>query len=318
MTFWPSLKGLGLRPVGGPLLIQISLYGIVLYLDLRLLNWYSDFYTAIQHKSAHDFYLQVFAFVAIAVSQAFLLGALSFNSDIYEARLKRFFVERWLSLRGDNNDSPYEKSKLDQRIIDDANLAAEKIAFILPTMIFNIAKALGFLILLSYYPSKITDVIGLTSPLIDQYALCIFGALYLGLQVLVIRMANSWIFKSERIKRSIESRARYKMLARGLSMDGLKDIASIYVGAIVKIRFKVGKAHGLNIFIINLISSASFVVPLLIIFHSYVVDVISFGELMKISATYGGFQSASLYVFNFYKDLFRGLAAIDRLNHFAK
>jgi hypothetical protein len=309
------IKNQGVLNTLGPLLLQLSLYSIVLFLDLRLLNWYNDFYTSIQQKSSHGFFLEILTFASITFSQALLLGIISFNSDIYEARLKRFFAERWVSLQGNSNDSPYEKSKLDQRIIDDANLAAEKIAVILPAMIFNVAKAFGFLILLSFYPSKITDVlVGVSYPLLDQYALSIFGALYLVLQILILRMASSWIYKSERIKRSIESRARYRMLSRGLSMDSLKHIVSKYIGAIVKIRFTVGKAHGLNVFTINLLSAASFAVPLIVIFHSYVADVISFGELMKISATYAGFQGAALYVFNFYKDLFRGLAAIDRLN----
>jgi len=314
VKFIEAIKSRGLIYISTPLFLQLIIYSLVLFLDFRLLNWYSDFYTSIQQKSIESFYFQILIFLFITFCQAVLLGALSFNSDVYEARLKRYFAERWARLRINDEVVPYEKSKLDQRIIDDSNLAAEKIAIIVPTMTFNAAKALSFLFLLSFYPSKVSDFFfGFTCPFLDQYALCIFGALYLALQLFITQRVNVWIFKSERIKRSIESRARYKLLSRGISMYALQFIVLNYVRAVVKIRFTVGKAHGLNIFFINLISSFSIVVPLLIIFHSYVVEAISFGELMKISATYAGFQSASLYVFNFYKDLFRGLAAISRL-----
>lgn len=315
MRFVEVFKSRGFVYISFPLFLQLIFYSLVLFFDFRLLNWYNDFYTSIQQKSIESFYSQILIFLFITFCQAFLLGTLSFNSDVYEARLKRYFAEKWARLRINDAFVPYEKSKLDQRIIDDSNLAAEKIAIIVPTMIFNAAKALTFLFLLSLYPSKVSDFFfGFTCPFLDQYALCIFGASYLVLQLFITQRVNGWIFKSERIKRSIESKARYKMLTRGMNMYSLQFIVFSYVRAVVKIRFTVGKAHGLNIFFINLISSFSIAVPFLIIFHSYVVDAISFGELMKISATYAGFQSASLYVFNFYKELFRGFAAISRLS----
>lgn len=308
------MKFIERKGIIGPLALQLAFYGCVLFFDLQLVNWYEDFYSAIQKKSVSDFYVQLSVFVGITFSQALLLGVLSFNADVYEARLKRFFAERWVEAHKATLEANYEMSKLDQRIIDDSALAAEKIAIVLPTMIFNLCKGFVFLGLLATYPSNLSQSIGLTIPFLDRYGLCVFGFLYLMIQFSIIKLANGWIFKSERIKRKIEANTRYKLLIQGLSPTDLVRLVSRYIKGIVQIRFAVGRAHGINVFILNLISSLAFLVPFALIFNSYAADLITFGELMKISATYAGFQGSILYIFNFYKEALRGLAAVSRLS----
>ena len=307
-------KFLERKGIVGPLALQLAFYSFMLFVDLQLLDWYDDFYSAIKEKSASDFYVQLGVFVGITFSQALLLGVLAFNSDIYEVRLKRFFAERWVDTHKVSFEADYEASKLDQRIIDDAALAAEKIAIILPTMIFNLCKGFVFLSLLATYPSNLSQSIGFTIPFIDQYGLSVFGFLYLMIQFSIIKLASEWVFKSERIKRKIEAKTRYKLLVHGLSATNLVLLVSRYIRCIVQIRFAVGRAHGVNIFLLNLVSSLAFLVPFAVIFNSYAADLITFGELMKISATYAGFQGSILYIFNFYKEALTGLAAFRRLS----
>jgi ABC-type uncharacterized transport system fused permease/ATPase subunit len=302
------------KGIVGPLGLQLTFYSCVLFFDLQLVNWYSDFYSAIQDKSVSDFYVQLVVFVGITFFQALLLGVLSFNSEFYEARLKRYFAERWVDNHKETFNADYETSKLDQRVLDDATLAAEKIAVVLPALIFNLCKGIVFLGLLSTYPSNLSQSIGVTIPFIDQYGLSVFGFLYLLIQFSIIKLANQWIFKSERIKRKIEAKTRYKLLVQGLSSTNLVLIVSGYIRGIVQIRFAVGRAHGVNVFLLNLVSSLAFLVPFAIIFNSYAADLITFGELMKISATYAGFQGSVLYIFNFYKEALIGLAAVSRLS----
>lgn len=308
-----SKKFLERKGIAGPLALQLIFFGFVLFFDLQLINWYDNFYSAIQEKSASDFYSQLGVFIGITLSQALLLGVLSFNADIYEARLKRFFAERWVESHKSTLEADYQISKLDQRIIDDSALAAGKIAVVLPTMIFNLCKGFVFLGLLATYPSNLSQSIGVTIPFLDRYGLCFFGFLYLVVQFSIIKLANGWVFKSERIKRKIEANTRYKLLVQDLSPTELVRLVSKYIKGIVQIRFAVGRAHGINVFVLNLVSSLTFLVPFGIIFNSYVADLITFGELMKVSATYAGFQGSVLYIFNFYKEAFQGLAAVRRL-----
>lgn len=309
-----SKKFLKRKGIIGPLALQLTFFGCVLFLDLQLVNWYDDFYSAIQEKSTNDFYVQLVIFIGITFSQSLLLGVLSFNADVYEARLKRFFAERWVEKHKATLEADYEISKLDQRIIDDAALAAEKIAVVLPTMIFNLFKGFIFLGLLATYPSNLSQSIGLSVPFLDRYGLCVFGFFYLMIQFSIIKLANQWIFKSERIKRNIEAKTRYGLMVQGLSPADLVRLVSRYIKGIVQIRFTVGKAHGVNVFLLNLVSSLAFLVPFAMVFNSYAADLITFGELMKISATYAGFQGSVLYIFNFYKEALRGLAAVSRLS----
>ena len=64
------------KGIVGPLSLQLIFYSLVLFFDLRLVNWYNDFYSAIQEKSSSDFYLQLGVFIGITFSQALLLGVL--------------------------------------------------------------------------------------------------------------------------------------------------------------------------------------------------------------------------------------------------
>jgi ABC-type uncharacterized transport system fused permease/ATPase subunit len=293
-------------------LVQLVLYGGMLFIDLSLVAWYDSFYSAIQAKSHAAFIRELIVFVLLTLSQAVALGLIAFNSELYEAQLKKHFVARWL--RTSNFElKAIRQEKVDQRVIDDANLSAEKVAVILPALIFNIVKAAAFLILLTQYPTNlVSDAIGWKG--LDKFVLSIFGIAYLVIQYQVLKRANSWVFKSENIKRSIEARTRYKLLSEDMeSKSMLAQECKRYVQSVVKIRVLVGKAHGINVVAINGISSLSFIVPFLAIFSAYETGLITFGELMKISATYSGFQMSALYVFNSYKEALIGLAALNRL-----
>jgi len=294
-------------------IVQLILYAGLLCLDLYLVDWYDSFYSAIQEKSTSRFIKELLIFIFLVIGQALVLGLVSFNSEVYEAELKKFFVTHWISFNAHDVTS-LEQIKGDQKIIDDASLSAEKVAVILPAIIFNSAKALIFLLLLTQYPtSLLSDLTGLE--VFKELGLSILGVTYLIIQFFIIKKANVWVLKSENIKRAIEAKTRYKLLSGSIeNRDQLEQVAQSYVRAIVKIRILVAKAHGLNVVSINGISSLSFVIPFIAIFTTYSSGLITFGELMKISAIYAGFQASSLYVFNTYKEALKGIAALKRLN----
>jgi ABC-type uncharacterized transport system fused permease/ATPase subunit len=294
------------------LLIQLCFFSILLFADLRLIDWYKDFYQAIQVKSITTFYFQIYVFLLIVLIQSLMLGFISYNADLYEASLKKFFVEKWV---GNNNILlPHTLTKLDQRIIDDASFASERIASIFPTLIFNIFKCLIFLFLLSQYKTNFGDLLGISDFWNGSYGLCFFGVLYIAIQLLVVSNANSWVNKSENIKRRAESSVRYKLVSDSHLHGSIIKSINSYVFRIIKIRKIIGRAHGSNVFFINLLSNLTIIVPFLVVFSIYLQGIIDFGDLMKISATYVGFQGSAIYVFNFYKDFFRVLSALNRLN----
>ena len=137
--------------------------------------------------------------------------------------------------------------------------------------------------------------------------------IFVFIQLRIIHKGRIWVGRSEDLKRGLESRARYEILSDNGNSHLLKKATSRYISGVIKIRRIVGKAHALTTSSLNLSSMLSFVIPFLVIFHVFSLGLIDFGSLMKISATFAGFLGAVSYIFNFYREGFRGLSAVERL-----
>jgi ABC-type uncharacterized transport system fused permease/ATPase subunit len=307
------LKNLIINKVNVLLLGQLFFYALLLLLDLKLVNWYQDFYSAVNKKSLDEFEIQVLVFVGIVTLQALLMAIISFNTDIYEIRIKQLLVNTWLAINDRRLHESHTTSKIDQRIIDDAAFAAEKLSGIIPSLIFNLCKSLIFLYLLSNYPVNTENWIVVKNIWDGQYGLCFFGILYFLIQFNIVQKSSKWVGKSENIKRKAEATVRYVLVNEGTNSTQKLNSINKYLGRIINLRYIIGKAHGSNVFLLNAISSMSIIVPFVIIFDFYVRGQIDFGQVMKITATYSGFQGSALFVFTFYKDFFRGLSAFKRI-----
>ena len=311
-----SARWRAVKPRKGIFVSGISLlltYTALLWTDVQLTSWYSEFYSAIQEKEQNAFFHCILIFIAIGFSQAFLFASIAILSDLLEANLKAQFANDWAQ-RSISTLSPQINDQTNgQRIIDDAGLAAEKVANVLPALIFNTMKALVFFLMLMKY-SFSTELtcfgamcITVTNPI------PIACVMFVLVQIAITVKTRKWVARSEDLKRRIELKARSTLAGEASHKIDMKKIVQRYIEQIFKIRIAVAKAHGITSFALNLLGAYSFLIPFTVLFTAYVAGLFHFGELMKISAIFAGFQGSAMYIFNFYKEGFRGWAALTRL-----
>ena len=292
--------------------VALLLYGVLLTADLVLLDWYQHFYTAITARNANAFLRSIVTYIIIAATQALALGLISYSADMWEAELKAYFSKVWSERLSELSVAEIRAQKADQRLIDDAALAAEKIANVFPSLIFNLLKAIAFVAILWTLDVPIQLVVSESSITVSGI-LPTISIIFVFIQLGIVHRGRIWVSRSEKLKRGLESRARYAIFSDNGNSNLLKKATSRYISGVIKIRRIVGKAHALTTSSLNLSSMLSFVVPFLVIFQAYSLGLIDFGSLMKISATFAGFLGAVNYIFNFYREGFRGLSAVEKL-----
>ena len=292
------------------LIFQLILMTIVLYFDVRLVNWYQDFYNAVLIKQYNPFIKLIIEFTFIVSIQAIILSLNTYLGDIHEALLKKFFSSLWIEV---NNFSSYDNiifERVDQKIIDDSMLASERLAHFIPELIYQFSKAVFFLYLLQQF--SIFSILSIQWSFFIN-PIVFFGLIYVLIQLILLKNSRFWISRTEKMKRELEANLRYKIISRHLSFDKIKLATNNYIKSIFSIRHIVARAHSLNLLIINILSNYSIIIPMFISFQSFIDGYIDFGEFMKIGATYSGFQNAFIYILSFYKNLFQGISAVNRL-----
>ena len=292
--------------------VHIVLLSALLATDIILVGWYKDIYSAVLSMNSTDVTRLIYVFLAIVTLQAVINGAAAYVADMHEASLKRYFSVLWRDHHTDIDARSVRTVRLDQKIIDDAILASERLAHILPEMAYNLCKALVFLALLQSSPIDI--VFGHSWPL-PINPIVIFGLAYVITQLLVLKNAQNWIDRSENLKRRLESVLRYSLLQSDVSSLAVARSTDKYSKHVYRIRFFVARAHCLNLFYIHLFSSGSIVIPMILSYQAFSSELISFGDFMKIGATYASFQNAFVYIFTFYRSMYQGVSALRRLTH---
>ena len=118
--------------------------------------------------------------------------------------------------------------------------------------------------------------------------------------------------RTDQLKRKVENRFRLTLL--GITNRNNVSIGLFaYLRAINAIRKHTAfKNFSLSVSL-GLIGTMSYVFPYMTLFQFYVNDVLDFGELMKLSATFNIFLNSCTYVANNFKELSKGFAALNRV-----
>lgn len=286
----------------------VSIYGALLWVDICMINWYKDFYDAINQKSSDEFLIQIAYFIAFTTLQAVCFGLIANTSELMEANSKIKIVE-WKTT-GEEGNFIYTE-KIEQRLIDDALLVAEKITGLIPSLIFNILKIITLMIMLGSYTQEI-ELNGINIAA---------GAILLGIflilmctQIYISSMAKKVISRTEDLKRQNELIFRKKIKSIE-STPQLKAIAARYMRHIFQVRGVAAKNIGIITSSLSLTNSLSYVIPFLILFHLFGQSALSLGELMKVAALYGALGNAVQFIFNSYADFFRLFSALKRIEN---
>lgn len=289
------------------LFMQIVCYLILLSADIALVEWYKNFYDSIVASDWNIFLNQIGVYFAIIIIQAVSLGLISNFSEMLDVNIKVQLVRFKLKKKYDS----YSDSKLEQRLIEDSLLVADKLSGLAPSVIFNVIKVFVFGTMLIVYDSEVQ----IFNQSIDSgFILILCFMLTCLVQILFANMGKSTITKTEDIKRKGELRFRHD-IRTSFNDDKFKELTRRYSNLIIKIRSSSAKKIGAISTLINLSSSLSFIVPFFILFLVHDQSRISIGEMMKISAIYSFLSGSAMQLFNSYSELFKLYAALRRLLH---
>lgn len=287
-------------------LFILIIFSINIWLDFKLLNWYNSFYESVINKKLDDFGINIIIYLIISIGIAACLSIFSLLSEYLDLYLKIKFSNS----AEKNYNSKNQSKKTNQKLIDDATLAAEKLSVLLPMFVLNIVKALiSFIAIWFWAPSEIKIVYLDIKVFYPMPLASIFFAL---IQIWISNKYYPLVKKADQLKRNAENNFRIKIL----SQENISNISYplaryLYIISLLR-RFYAKKNFILSLSLSSL-SALSYVIPFFVLFSLFYFDEMTFGELMRLSATFGFFQNAIGYLFMNNKELSRGVAAYKRV-----
>ena len=278
----------------------------MLLIDITLINWYEGFYQSINQKDQPQFIYNIIKFIGISGSSAVALSSLSYILEFLDLELKLMLSKIAVKKLEDNNSH----LKANQKPIDDATLAAERLSSTLPMFIFNIIKILVLVGLLVLWSPNELHIKSLA--IYIPYPLLLTSIIFISIQTFIAMQYFPLLQRTDKLKRKVENRFRLTLLG----ITNAKNISSglsAYLKVINAIRKHTAfKNFSLSVSL-GLIGTMSYVFPYMALFQFYMNDVLDFGELMKLSATFSIFLNSCTYVANNFRELSRGFAALKRV-----
>lgn len=289
--------------------LSIVILAVGVLLDYFMVEWYEKFYKAIQSKNIDEFYHSVLLFILISLGIALCQSLWGYVSEIMDMHLKTRLTSAAAAFGQKFYGSAVEGN---QKLIDDASLASEKLSIVLPQTISQIIKATLMILLMIIYAPESVFII--KADIQIPFPFLISAALFTLIQLWISSKYFPFMIKVDKFKRRAENNFRLKILKLNqLKYKTLVKHKKIYIKSIRLIRqYTAIKNFGLSL-AIGVVSSLSYILPFFILFNSYFNDQINFGELMKMSAIFAFFQSSTAYIWTNARELSRGIAAYNRV-----
>lgn len=288
--------------------ISFLLLGAMLIVDITMLTWYQSFYQSIQNKNQSQFFDNIIKFLFISGCSALATSALNYILELLDLEIKLMLSSIAINKLSENKR--YTASN--QRPIDDATLAAERLSSTMPMFIFNLIKILTLIALLVLWSPSTLDINIYGSNFIMPYPLLITSLVFITIQTIIATQYLPLLQRTDKLKRKVENKFRLTLLGLKNSKDiygGLKT----YLNSINTIRKHTAIKSFMLSVAIGLIGTFSYALPFIALFQFYTNDALNFGEIMKLSATFAFFQNACTYVVTNFRELFRGFAAVKRI-----
>ena len=179
---------------------------VMLFIDITLINWYEGFYQAINQKDQPKFIYNIIKYIFISGSNAIALSSLSYILEFLDLELKLMLSNIAVTKLEANNSH----LKANQKPIDDATLAAERLSSTLPMFIFNVIKILvlvGLLVLWS--PNELyVNSLAIYIP----YPLLLTSLIFISIQTLIAMQYFPLLQRTDQLKRKVENRFRLTLL----------------------------------------------------------------------------------------------------------
>lgn len=286
--------------------ISFIILTVMLFIDITLINWYEGFYQSINKKNQSQFFYSIINFILISGSNAIALSSLTYMLEFLDLELKLILSK--IAVKKLQDNSSHIKSN--QKPIDDATLAAERLSSTLPMTAFNTIKILVLIgLLVSWSPRELyVDWLTIYIP----YPLLLSSIIFLTVQTLIAIQYFPLLQRTDKLKRKVENRFRLTLL-------GITDTKNIeggmntYLKAINAIRKHTALRNFTLSVSLGLIGTFSYVIPYIALFQFYMNETLDFGAIMKLSATFNIFINSCTYVVNNFRGLSKGFAALKRV-----
>lgn len=310
-------------------LVLISTAGLV-YINLRITNWYNAFYDALQHYNSGHYWGLLGQFTVLAVMAIALNVYQTYLSQVLDLRWRRWltgsFLDRYLSAgtyyhlelfrRGQDNP--------DQRIADDLSAFAQNATSLFTGLLSSAANLVAFVGLLWVLSARVVLPWGGAEHHIPGFLVWVALLYAAGWTWVAARVANPLIrlnydqqrlqadfrFSLMRLRENSEAVALYGGEAKErTTFDHRFDhVYNNYARLIVRQkRFNWFNAY---------FNQFAVILPFLAAASAYFAKAVQLGFLMQVSSAFGNVQSAFAYLAQSYDSLAQWHAVVDRLRGF--
>jgi putative ATP-binding cassette transporter len=310
-------------------LVLVSTAGLV-YINLRITNWYNAFYDALQHYDSGHYWGLLGQFTALALIYIALNVYQTYLSQLLDLRWRRWltgsFLTRYLSVRTYYHLEVFRRGQdnPDQRIADDLSLFAQNASSLFTGVLSAAANLVAFLGLLWVLSAKVVLPWDGVEHHIPGFLVWVALVYAVGWTWVAARVANPLIrlnydqqryqadfrFSLMRLRENSEAVALYGGEAKERStFDRRFDhVYDNYRRLILRQkRFNWFSAY---------FNQFAVILPFLAAASAYFAKAVQLGFLMQVSSAFGNVQSAFAYLAQSYDTLAQWHAVVDRLRGF--
>lgn len=319
------------RWVARGLLLMIVLSTIALvYINVRITNWYNSFYNALQGYNSGGYWhllgiFGILAFFAIALNvyQTYL-------SQLLDLRWRRWltgsFLTRYLSAHTYYHMEVFKRGQdnPDQRIAEDLSQFSQNTSSLFTGLLSSIANLVAFIGLLWVLSSKVVVPWGGTEHHIP--GLLVWAALIYAIAWtwVAARVGNPLIYLNYRQQR-VQADFRFSLMRLRENSEAV----ALYRGedkerATFDHRFDhvydnykrlILRQKRFNWFS-NYFNQVAIILPFLVTASAYFAKAVPLGFLMQVSSAFGNVQNAFAYIAQSYDGFAQWHAVVDRLRGF--
>jgi putative ATP-binding cassette transporter len=310
-------------------MVLISTAGLV-YINLRITNWYNSFYDALQHYDSVHYWGLLGQFTLLALGAIALNVYQTYLSQLLDLRWRRWltgsFLDRYLAARTYYHLELFQRRQdnPDQRIADDLTAFSQNTTTLFTGLLSSAANLVAFIGLLWVLSAKVVlpwggaehHIPGFLVWVALLYAVCwtwVAGRVanpLIRLNYDQQRLQADFRFSLMRLRENSEAVALYGGEARErTNFDRRFDrVYDNYARLILRRkRFNWFSAY---------FNQFAIILPFLAAASAYFAKVVQLGFLMQVSSAFGNVQSAFAYLAQSYDSLALWHAVVDRLRGF--
>ncbi len=310
-------------------LVLLSTSGMV-YINLRITNWYNAFYDALQHYDSAHYWGLLGQFALLALGAIALGVYQTYMSQLLDLRWRRWltgsFLTRYLAARTYYHLEIFRRGQdnPDQRIADDLSSFAQSASSLFTGLLSSAANLIAFLGLLWVLSAKVVvpwKGVELHIPGLLVWAALLYAIVWTWVAGRVAnpliklnydqqRLQADFRFALMRLRENSEAIALYGGEAKERdTFDHRFDrVYDNYARLIVRQkRFNWFSAY---------FNQFAIILPFLVTASAYFAKAVQLGFLMQVSSAFGNVQNAFAYLAQSYDSLAQWHAVVDRLRGF--